>query len=155
MDSWETNHLLDNTFKNIYHTLLYMSSNVNNGAKNYSISKTPLNNSTFTSVTNGLIANPMKPSTTGSGSMFSLGRTSANRIRAEDFKEVIENNKYSGAKSSAERTLYLKKLSQASSSPTTNTVSYVSSDSTNKNDVKTSTQRARNSGAVVPRKSGL
>lgn len=140
--------------KIIYHTLLYMSSNINNGANNYSISKTPLNNTVFTN-TNGANANPMKPATVASGSMFSLGRTSASRIRAENFKEVIENNKYSGAKSSSERTLYLKKLAQASSKPNTTTVSYVASDTTNRNDVKTSQQRVRNAGAVVPKKAGL
>lgn len=131
-----------------------MSSNINNGANNYSISKTPLNNAIFTN-TSGANANPMKPHTAASGSMFSLGRTSAYRIRPENFKEVIENNKYSGAKSSSERTLYLKKLAQASPKPNTTTVSYVASDTTNRNDVKTSQNRVRNAGAVVPKKAGL
>lgn len=131
-----------------------MSSNINNGANNYSISKTPLNNAIFTN-TSGANANPMKPHTAASGSMFSLGRTSASRIRPENFKEVIENNKYSGAKSSSERTLYLKKLAQASPKPNTNTVSYVASDTTNRNDVKTSQNRVRNAGTVVPKKAGL
>lgn len=131
-----------------------MSNNINNGAQNYSISKTPLNNSTFTNA-NGSTANPMKPATVGSGSMFSLGRTSANRIRAENFKETIENNKYSGAKSSSERTLYLKKLAQGTPKPNTQVVSYVSNESTNRNDVKRAKTRTRNAGYSVPKKVGV
>lgn len=126
----------------------------NNGANNYSISKTPLNNSTFTNANNSKL-NPMKPSTAGDGSMFSLGRYSSNRIRYENFKEKRENNKYSGAKSSSERTLYLKKLAQGAPYPNTTTVSYVSSDNTNRNDVNSAKRKARSNGYRVPKKAGL
>lgn len=128
-----------------------MSNNIDNGARNYSISQTPLNNSGFDVAK----ANPMKPATAGSGSMFSLGRQSAIRIRPDGFKEVIENNKYSGAKSSSERTQYLKKLAQGSTRPTTTSVSYVSNENTNRNDINSAKRRARNTGSVVPKKVGL
>jgi hypothetical protein len=137
-----------------FHTLLYMSFNINNGANNYSISKSPLNNSVFTN-TQGSKANPMKPSTTGSGSMFSLGRTSSSRITADSFKETIENNKYGGAKSSSERTLYLKKIAQGNINPNNTIVSYVTTDSVNKNDIKMAQRRTRNVGYAVPKKNGL
>lgn len=131
-----------------------MSFNINNGANNYAISKTPLNNSVFTN-TQGSKANPMKPSTASSGSMFSLGRISSSRITADSFKEIIENNKYGGAKSSLERTLYLKKITQGNINPNDTVISYVSSDSVNKNDIKMARRRTRNIGYAVPKKNGL
>lgn len=134
-----------------------MTSNLFNpsiGARNYSISQAPSNNTVF-SGTGATRLNPLRPYPVPTNSMLSLGRTSAIRIRSNNFQEIVENNKYEGAKSSGERIQYLKKLAQGSDKPTTTTISYVTNDGTNRNTINSAKRRTRNIGYRVPKKVGL
>jgi len=127
--------------------------NIPNGASNYIFSKSPINNSAFDQ-TSGSRTNPLKPYPMATNSMYSIARTSAPRIRQSGFQGTIENNKYSGAKSSAERTQYLKKIAQGTTRPNSVITSYVSNSNTNKNAINSARQRVRNIGYRVPKKVG-